>query len=481
MSPSIPNHPMASPAPQQPARRRFLLGAAAAATATALPILLTPKLAAAPHHEIVRAFRQTLSPAQRDVVFLPWDDPSRQIVNTLAIRRAPHIGTLFHAQQMPYVWQLWSAMQSETGRPRLIEPLKAEAGGLDGCVLTIYGDPDQGTCQSVISGGHIDLRAGTQQNGSFGDGIAWGHQVGNHQLRVPGNVWAHHSDAVNRLAALLRPDELSRAVCAEPPNELLLQVQGAGGRFDGLSARAMDEPQRAQLCELIATVLASFAPDHAATAMDDIAANGGFEDVHVALYRNFGFYADGTRYGDVPPRQGEQPYFQVWRVEGPGLVLHFQGWPHVHAYLRLTRDPLRQHIGESLAASDRLVEGEELRGFIEGAMRRGMDADLAFMPGDLPARIVPGLVTTGTMFSFDPFANRVVVAEVRGDQLGDAMRRRVDRIEPARLYRIATIDYALDAFTPDLGAILRTENSGQLLRHALIDHLRAGGLGARSA
>ncbi len=367
-------------------------------------------------------------------------------------------------------------MQSESGRARLVQPLKAEAAGLDGCVLTIYGEPERGPCQSVISGCHLDLRAGTQANGSFGDGIAWGHQIGNHELRVPGNVWAHHSDALNRLAAMLRPEQLSTAICAEPPNELLLQVQSKGGRFEGLSAKAMDEAQRASLCELITTVVSAFMPEYAAKAMDDIAANGGFEDVHVALYRDYGFYADGARFADSTPRGNERPYFQVWRVEGPGLVLHFQGWLHVHAYLRLTRDPLRQHVGETLAEAHQQVEGASVRSFMEPAMSVVFDADAALMPGPLPARIVPGPVTTGTMFTFDPFANHLVAAQIRGDQLGEMIRQRLGKIDPARTYRIATIDYALEEYRADLGQVERVESSDQLLRYALIEHVRADGL-----
>ena len=462
--------------PRGLSRREALLAAGTAVLAATGTRYLVPVVEAAPHRQLVSDFRKTLSPAQAESVFLPWDDPSRQLVNTLAIRRAPHLGTLLDASQMPYAWRLWAAMQSDTGRERLREPLKAEAGGLDGCVLTIYGDPDRGPCQSVISGGHLDLRAGTQPNGSFGDGIAWGHLVGNHELRVPGNVWAHHGDAVNALVARLHAGQFHRAVCAQPPNELLLQVQSAGGRFDGLPGSALDGEQRAALGEAIATVLASFAPAHAATAMDDIAANGGLEAMHLALYHDFAFYADGSRFPDGPPRAGERPYFQVWRIEGPGMILHFQGWPHVHAYLRLARDPQRQHVGESLAQVSQRVEGEPVRGFIEGAMQRLTEADAAFMPGPLPARFTPGPVTTGTLYTFDPYANEVVVASVRGDRLGAALRRRIGNPQASKTCRIATTDYAASAFGDELGDVVQLARTGEQLRHALIGHVRAQGL-----
>jgi hypothetical protein len=459
-----------------PTRRQFLLGAGLAAVTAAGSRWLVPEVQAIPHPQLVREFRKSLSAAQIEAIFLPFDHPSRQLVNTIAIRKSPHIGTLLNAEQMPYAWRLWASMQSEAGRPRFLEPLKAEAGGLDGCVLSIYGDPDRGPCQSVISGGHLDLRGGDQLHGGFGDGIAFGHQIGNHEPRVPGNVWAHHSDAVNRLLALLEPGQLKQAICAEPPNELLLQVQSAGGRFEGLGVSALNETQTAAFCELLTTVMASFTPEHARTAMDDIAANGGLEHLHLAVYRDFGFYGDGLRWTDAPDRGSERPYFQVWRIEGPGMILHFKGWPHVHAYLRLSREPARQHVGESLGQVPTLIEGSRVRAFIEAAMQSPAAADGAFMPGLLPARFVPGPVTTGTMYSFDPFANEVVVARVRCDQLGAELHKRFGGADPSGTCRIATIDYALDEYAGEFGVIEQVETSGQLLRDVLIDHAKAGAL-----
>ncbi|MBM4205414.1 MAG: hypothetical protein FJ194_14890 [Gammaproteobacteria bacterium] len=464
-----------------PTRRQLLLGAGVAAAAAAGSRWLVPEVQAMPHRQLVSEFRRSLSRDQIEAIFLPFDHPSRQIVNTIAIRKSPHIGTLLNAEQIPYAWRLWSTMQSEAGKPRFIEPLKAEAGGLDGCVLSIYGDPDDGPCQSVISGGHLDLRAGDQLHGGFGDGVAWGHQIGNHQLRVPGNVWAHHSDALNRLVALLEPEQLSRAICGNPPNELLLQVQSAGGQFEGLAVRAMSEAQQTVFCELITTVIASFTPEHAKTAMDDITANGSFEDLHVALYRDFGFYGDGLKFSDQPERDGQLPYFQVWRIEGPGMILHFQGWPHVHAYLRLSREPRRQHVGEALGEVTALVEGERVRTFMETAMQQPFAAEGGFMPGLLPARFVPGPVTTGTLYSFDPFANQVVIAHVRGDQLRGTLQERFGGTDPSGTYRLATIDYALEEYADEFGTIERVENTGMLLRDVLIDHARSGALRQLSA
>jgi len=459
-------------------RRSVLLGAAGLGVGVLVSRLGPPRAEAASHGELVTGFAASLSPAQRVQVFLPWDHPSRQLVNTLAIRKSPHIGTLFNAQQMPYVWRLWESMQSAAGVARFREPLRAEAGGLDGCVLAIYGDPASGPCQSVISGGHLELRAGTQTSGAFGDGVAYGHQVGNQQLRIPGNVWAHHSDAINLLAGLWTDEQLARAVVADKPHQLLLQVQARGGRFDGLPVTTFDEQQRAAFCELLATMFASYAPQYAEQVTSDLQHLGGIDQLSVALYAENGFYGDGVRYLDVAPRGDERAYFQVWRIEGPGFVLHFEGYPHVHAYLRITKDPDRQHVGESLAQTSRLIEGEPVRRFVETAMQETMDADVGIMLHKLPGRFVPGTISAGTLWSLDPYGNSVVTATMQGSRLGSAVRQRLGEVDPRQEYRIATLDYFLSEYAEEIGAVEQVETSDQLLRDTLVAYARSGGLQA---
>ncbi len=457
-------------------RRGVLLGAAGLGAGLLASRIGLPKVEAAPHGELVSGFAASLSPAQRAQVFLPWDHPSRQLVNTLAIRKSPHIGTMFNAQQIPYVWRLWESMQSPAGITRFREPLRAEAGGLDGCVLVIYGDPAKGPCQSVISGGHLELRAGTQNNGSFGDGVAYGHQVGNQELRVPGNVWAHHSDAINALAGLWTPEQLAQAIIAKKPHELMLQVQGNAGRFDGLSVSTFNEEQRATFCELLTTMLASYAPQYAEQATSDLQHLGGINQLRVALYAENGFYGDGVRYTDATERADERAYFQVWRIEGPGFVLHFEGHPHVHAYLRIAKDPDRQHVGETLAQASRLIEGEPVRLFMEAAMMRAMDADVGVMLDKLPGRFVPGTISEGTLRTLDPYGNSLGAVTMKGEQLGSAARQRIGNVEPRREYRVASIDYFLREYANEIGVVERVETTDQLLRDALVTHARSGGL-----
>ena len=112
-------------------------------------------------------------------------------------------------------------------------------------------------------------------------------------------------------------------------------------------------------------------------------------------------------------RRGD-PYWQVWRLEGPGTIVHFQGHPHVHAYLQVVRDPARANLGETLAATADGVEGERMRRLLEGALRSSTGEALAFYADEIPGRFCPGEITTGLAYSLDPYCNPVVVASIAG-------------------------------------------------------------------
>ena len=182
--------------------------------------------------------------------------------------------------------------------------------------------------------------------------------------------------------------------------------------------------------------------------------------------------------------QRGDPYWQVWRIEGPGTIVHFKGHPHVHAYVQVVRDPARANFGETLAATSASIEGERLRRVLEGALRRATGEPLAFHADEIPGRFCPGEITTGLAYSLDPYRNHVVVASIEGRAMSAALRERLAaagaEIEPARRYRVASTQYF--AAAPEIfGEPESVEREELLLRDALVAHLRAGGLADANA
>ena len=461
--------------------RRDWLAAAGALGVGAAAAYAAPRSAlASDYATLVRDFARTLSTAQHRAIFLPWQHPSRQLVNTVAILKNPHLGTLLTAEQLPYVWAMFRHMQSSVGVPLFAQPVREEAGGLVGCVMNIYGDPIEGPCQTVLSGGHLQIRGGDRLGGSFVDGIAYGHQIGNFVPRVAGNAWAFHSAEVNAFFRSLTASQRRQAIVARKPYELDVQLQGASGDFHGLPVSELGYDQSRAFQGLLVTLLSAYPEQQVAAALTDIEAAGGWSALHLALYAEHGYFEDGQSLAQDPERQGELPYFQVWRIEGPGAVIHHEGYPHVHAYVHIAGDPEQQAVGAQLADLEKPLRGETLRRFQQAGLARAGDADVGFYPGQMESHLPRGPLTEGLVWTLDPFGNDVMVVEIDGDKMGDSLKGAVaeqaGQLELGRTYRVATSSYRLRAYADDIGSWRAEESAGTTVREALVEHVRQGGL-----
>ena len=233
-----------------------------------------------------------------------------------------------------------------------------------------------------------------------------------------------------------------------PPHELVLQVQRADARFPGVRVGSLSEAAQEEAARLLDTVFSSYPEAARARALSCIETNGGREALHVAFYGSHGFYADMRAWATLAPAERAQrgdPYWQVWRIEGPGTIVHFKGHPHVHAYVQVVRDPARANFGETLGVTPTSIEGERMRRLLEGALRRATGEALAFHADEVPGRFCPGEITTGLAYSLDPYRNHVVVASIEGRAMSAALRERLAAagaaIEPARRYRVASTQY----------------------------------------
>lgn len=462
-------------------RRSFLvgLGASAGWVATRGFGMGEP----ASFEETLRALGVSLTAGQRAAIVFPADHPSRQINNTFSVLRGPHLGTLLSPEQQRLVRDLYESMLSERGRDAFQGTIAVE-GRLEGCTLAIYGEPAERSAQAVISGGHLLLRGGGD-GAPLGGGVAYGHQIGNGQWRVPGNSFAYHGDAFQRFFATLSAAERSAAILPEPPHELLLQPQTERGRFSGLPLERTSEETRAAMHELLTTVLSAYPEARRAEALSAIEHNGGVAALHVATYASRGFFADMRSFASLEPAERERrgdAYWQVWRIEGPGTVIHFKGHPHVHAYLSIVRDPARANLGESLARTETTLEGEPMRRLLEAALRRATGETLAFYGSEVPGRFCAGEITTGLAFALDPYADRIAVASYESSALPASARERLAVPANGRV-RIATTAYLASGRDEhaELGPALSVETGGERLRDALIAELRASGLTAATA
>ncbi len=437
--------------PSDPSRRRFLQGAGFAAGLVAtqgLGWLSRTDPSGWDFERTARVLWQSLSPAQRAAVALPWDHPSRQVTVHVACLDVPRLGDVLTAEQRGLVHHLYETATSDEKRRRFGKLIGLEAGGLDPCAFLFYGSPEGGPFQVSISGGHLLMRAGGMIEGgsAFGGPLGYGHQTGNGTPRLPGNAFSYHGDAANGLVGRLPSEARARALVAgEPPHECAVQVQAAGGRFRGLPVASLDDAGKAEVASLVDVVLSCYGADDREAAWGCIRRNGGVEALHLAVWSERGFYDDGAAWSELDPAaraaHGE-PYWHVWRIEGPGTVLHFRGWPHVHAAIHVAEDGgARQHVGEVIAETDRLIEDDALRPLMNAALREATDAPYGFAP-EVMGRLVPGPITTGTAWSLDGFTDRLAIATVPGATVPPMLRTALEQqgatVTPDQTYRVAT-------------------------------------------
>ncbi len=437
---------------------------------------------------VLARFEATLSDGQRRHLYRPWDHPVRQLTNTIALFETPHMGTLLDARQYVLAEALYTRMLSARGVADFANTVGLE-GRLPGCALTLFGDPASGARQAMIHGGHILLRGGgaTPEGGALGGAIAYGQQIGNGRFKIEGNAFAYHGDAANALYAALDPALQSAAWVPRPPHELTVQAQGNDGRFAGAALAQASDGALERARELLEACLGEYPEADRREAWSCIEANGGVEALHIAYYESKGFYADGAVFASLDPAERAArppPYWQVWRIEGPGTVIHFKGHPHLHAYVNIVRDPARQNVGATLGETDVLLEGEALAPLVEACLRAETGEALAFQhPDHLAARFCPGPVTTGLAWSLDPYEDRVVVVEIQGQQASRALARAIERQQGAfsatTRYRVATTGYHAGS-AEVLGEPERVETGGRTLRDSVTDYLRREGMAWRA-
>ena len=273
---------------------------------------------------------QSLSDAQRSHIVLPYDDPSRQITNTTVVHTGPHISTLLSPQQVELARHLYKTMLSASGYELFRNTVGLE-GKFEGSSLKFYSDGADlaSSNDSVVmfNGGHFMLRMaqGRDQNHVFGGPISYGQQIGNNRFKVQGNAFKLHGDAANDLHASLTNEQRDQAYQVGPPMELVTQVQGESGEFKGLAFAQLSESQLELAKQALKVIFSAYPAQQQRDAFTAIENNGGIQALNLSLYKDFAFYQNGDRLADLSDAQistKEDAYVQVWRIEGPGCVLH---------------------------------------------------------------------------------------------------------------------------------------------------------------
>jgi 5'-nucleotidase len=152
--------------------------------------------------------------------------------------------------------------------------------------------------------------------------------------------------------------------------------------------------------------------------------------------------------------------------------------PDVAAVVNAFEERARAVTSVPVARAPRPISREEVRPLAEEAFREALDTDLGYQNATAIRDGLPGgEILVGDVWAALPFENTLCVLTLEGRALPAWARERLPRVEPERLYTVATTSFV--AAHPDrhFPAGVRTvTDTGRSARDAFIDHLKSGAL-----
>ena len=276
---------------------------------------------------MVKTLYASLSPRQRATLCMSWDSPLRSKVQANWFIVPQKVRDLT-ADQKEMVRGILRGVTTEEWYPQILKQMDGDGQGLDNYSIAMFGDPEKSKFERVITGRHVTLRADghSNANAAFGGPIFYGHAPKDTEDKGhPGNIYWKQGEKANAVLAALDPKQRDIALLAKAPSEDLIKLQGGSGMFPGIAIGALSKDQKRLVEETMHSLLSPYRPSDAADVMRDIAANGGLDQVHLSFYKQDAL--------------GQPGIWDIWRLEGPSLVWHFRGAPHVHTWVNVAKDP----------------------------------------------------------------------------------------------------------------------------------------------
>ena len=317
-------------------RRKFLQTVGGIALGSATVGLLpaeaqtVPRVAKSPQAEtLVKTLFESLTPKQKETICMPWEHPKRSMVGANWAIVKPTISEIFTADQQKMVEGILRGVTSEEWYPRVLEQMKHDGGGLEEYHVALFGDPksESGKFEWVLTGRHVTLRADghSNANAAFGGPIFYGHAPKDTEdPSHPGNVYWQQAQQANAVFQALDGKQRAVALRDTAPKEDQIKLQGKSGEFAGIAIGELSKDQKKLVQKTMQSLLSPYRPSDASDAMKAIEANGGLDKIHLAFYKQEDLGSDGV--------------WDIWRLEGPALVWHFRGAPHVHTWDNIAKD-----------------------------------------------------------------------------------------------------------------------------------------------
>ncbi len=320
---------------RQFSRRRFLKTSAAAAGAAIVPGIALPHATAAKASQplqsetLVKTLYQSLTDAQKGKVCFDFDHRLRhEIDNNWFVVRDYRVRD-YSKDQQAMIREIFMKMHSEEYADQVMKQVLEDSGraGFGECSIALFGKPDTGKFQFVLTGRHTTRRCdGDSVEGTaFGGPIFYGHAAQSFYEKPhhPGNVYWYQAQRANAVYQMMDGKQRAKALMEWSRDEQGKKTVALTGKNEGLDGIRMTELSTDQKNEVRKTLDDLLLPFREADRRESLKLieESGFDNLHLAFYKG----------EDV----GDDGVWDVFQIEGPNMVWYFRGDPHVHSWVHI--------------------------------------------------------------------------------------------------------------------------------------------------
>jgi hypothetical protein len=293
-----------------------------------LPLASTSRRAVAgptpssPAETAVKRFYDSLKDEQKKVICFPFDHPLRSKINANWAITKPTLAE-YTKEQQALVDEIFRNVTSPDGYDRFQKQMEDDAGGFSEYHVAVFGTPGSGQFEWEMTGRHMTIRADgdSVDNVAFGGPIVYGHGEGDSKKGLPGNVFYYQTKKANEVFSALDGKQRDIALLPKAPKEDAVLLQGSSGTFPGIAVGELSRDQKELVESVMKVILAPYREDDVKEAVAILKDGGGLDGLHMSFYKT----------NDI----GDDQEWDIWRLEGPTLVWHFRGAPHVHTYVNI--------------------------------------------------------------------------------------------------------------------------------------------------
>jgi Protein of unknown function (DUF3500) len=313
-------------------RRRFIQQSTQALAAGWLGSSFAEEAAAKIHasETLVHQLYGSLDESQRAAICLPWDDPLRLKVDNNWHIRPKRLREILKPDQQDLVRQMFDKLHSDEYKKEVWRQFDQDNkgdGGFASASIAIFGTPGSGKSELVFTGRHCTRRCdGDSEAGTaFGGPIFYGHAAKsfNEGPTHEGNAYWFQAKRANEVFQALDEKQRALALCDTSRDEDgndTVKLTGKTRGLDGIPMTELSADQKGLVRGVLKDLLAPFRAEDATESLKYIEA-GGFDNLHLAYYKNQDIGKDGV--------------WDVWQIEGPNMVWFFRGEPHVHCWAHI--------------------------------------------------------------------------------------------------------------------------------------------------